>query len=254
MRYRKQTACLAYFVMSLVATTTLSRSRLLADENRNRVTILSYNIHHAEGMDRKLDLDRIAAIIRDSGADVAAIQEVDKGTTRSQMVDQPAELARRSGLEHFVFGKTIDYQGGDYGNLVLSRFPIQSSRIHRFPNTAAAEQRGAVEAEIAPPGGQHFRLFATHLDFGRSSDSEFDRQEAIRMVNSRVELSGQPAVFAGDFNCTPDSRTIQTILESWKSAHPEPAFTVPVGKPKQQIDFFRPARRPLASCRGPGAR
>jgi endonuclease/exonuclease/phosphatase family metal-dependent hydrolase len=210
-----------------------------------RLKILSYNIHHAEGVDGKLDVERIAAVIRGCEADVAAVQEVDRAVERSQKIDEPRELARLTKLEHFVFGKTIDHQGGDYGNLVLSRFPIVSSRVHRFPNSAGAEQRGAVEAEIAPPGGAAFRLFATHLDFGRRDASEADRQAAIELVNSRVEATAQPAVFAGDFNSGPDSKTITTIKELWLQSNSNDAFTTPVDRPTRQIDFIflRPRNR-----------
>jgi len=200
--------------------------------------ILSYNIHHAEGVDGKLDVERIAGIVRGCEADVVAVQEVDKGAGRSQRIDQPAELARLTKLEHFVFGKTIDLQGGEYGNLVLSRFPIASSKVHALPNSAGAEQRGVVEAEIAPTEGQPFRLFATHLDFGRKEASEADRQGAIRLVNERVGATRQPAIFAGDFNCVPDSPTIRTIRETWLQSNSAEALTIPVGRPTRQIDFI----------------
>ncbi|QDT56806.1 hypothetical protein Pan44_48660 [Caulifigura coniformis] len=203
-----------------------------------RLRVLSYNIHHAEGVDGKLDVERIAGVIRGCEADVVAVQEVDKGARRSQQLDEPAELARLTKLEHFVFGRTIDLQGGEYGNLVLSRYPIASSRVHMLPNSAGAEQRGVVEAEIAPPQGQPFRLFATHLDFGRKEASEADRQGAIRLVNERVDATRQPAIFAGDFNCVPDSATIRTIRETWLQSNSAEAFTTPVGRPTRQIDFI----------------
>jgi endonuclease/exonuclease/phosphatase family metal-dependent hydrolase len=214
-------------------------SAVLGQENgwSGRLKILSYNIHHAEGVDRKLDVERIAAVIRGCEADVVAVQEVDRGVERSKKIDEPGELARLTKLEHFVFGKTIDHQGGDYGNLVLSRFPIVSSKVHRFPNEAGAEQRGAVEAEISPPDGPAFRLFGTHLDFGRKDASEADRQGAIRLVNERVEATGQPAILAGDFNCVPGSRTIENVLKTWTQSNASDAFTTPVDKPTRQIDF-----------------
>ncbi len=210
-----------------------------------RLRILSYNIHHGEGVDGKLDLERIAGVVIGCEADVVAVQEVDLGVERSRRINQPRELALLTKLEHFVFGKTIDHQGGEYGNLVLSRFPITDSRLLRFPNTAGAEQRGAVEAEISPPGGTTFRLFATHLDFGRQEASEADRQGAIRMVNERVQATGLPAVFAGDFNCMPDSKTITTVRENWLQTNTANAFTTPVAKPTRQIDFLfvRPQAR-----------
>ena len=61
------------------------------DETRD-LRVLSYNIHHGEGTDGKLDLKRIAKLIRDSKADLVALQEVDKKVSRSQGVDQAADI------------------------------------------------------------------------------------------------------------------------------------------------------------------
>ncbi|MCA9160258.1 MAG: endonuclease/exonuclease/phosphatase family protein, partial [Planctomycetales bacterium] len=105
-----------------------------------RVTVLSYNIHHAEGVDGRLDLDRIAAVIRRSQADLVSLQEVDQCVTRSERVDQPRELAKRLGM-HVVFGANIDLQGGEYGNAVLSRYPIKFNKNHLLPNVGGGEQR-----------------------------------------------------------------------------------------------------------------
>ena len=112
-------------------------------------------------------------------------------------------------------------------------------RIHLFPNTAAAEQRGAVEAEIAPPGGQSFRLFATHLDFGRKEASEADRQGAIKLVNECV--SSRPASLRSSPVTTTASRRAG---RSTRFASPgcsrtrADAFTTPVDTPTRQIDFI----------------
>ena len=66
----------------------------LPDELR----VLTYNIHHGEGVDGKIDLERIAAVIKSVEPHIVAVQEVDQGTARTARVDQPAELARLTGL------------------------------------------------------------------------------------------------------------------------------------------------------------
>ena len=82
------------------------------------VRALTYNIHHGEGTDGRLDLSRLAAIISSAAPDLVALQEVDLGTARAGGVDQLAELGRLTGM-HPVFGKAMDYQGGAYGVGVL---------------------------------------------------------------------------------------------------------------------------------------
>ena len=107
--------------------------------------VLSYNIHHGEGTDGKLDLARIAGVIKAAEPDLVAVQEVDRNTTRTNKVDQAAELARLTGL-HGEFAKAIDFQGGEYGQAILSRFPIKSVKTHTLPGKKGQETRIAVEA------------------------------------------------------------------------------------------------------------
>lgn len=91
-----------------------------------RIRVLTYNIHHGEGLDGKVDLGRIAQVIQQAAPDVVALQEVDLGTERTGRVDQAAELGRLTGL-HAVFGKAFDYSGGRYGAALLSRWSIQEA-------------------------------------------------------------------------------------------------------------------------------
>src|SRR5687767_4786600 len=83
-----------------------------------KLRVLSYNIHHAEGVDRKLDVERIGQVILSVKPDLVALQEVDQKVKRSQGIDQPIELARLTKLQ-VVFGANIELQGGHYGNALL---------------------------------------------------------------------------------------------------------------------------------------
>ena len=95
----------------------------------DEIRVLTYNIHHGEGVDGKFDLPRIADVIKLASPDLVALQEVDQGTARASGVDQPAELARLTGMK-VVFGRNIDFQGGGYGTAVLSRLPVKAqSRV-----------------------------------------------------------------------------------------------------------------------------
>ena len=62
------------------------------------VRVLTYNIHHGEGLDGRIDLPRQAAIMTSAAPDLVALQEVDRGTARAGGVDQLAELARLTGM------------------------------------------------------------------------------------------------------------------------------------------------------------
>ncbi|MEO1530005.1 MAG: endonuclease/exonuclease/phosphatase family protein, partial [Planctomycetota bacterium] len=120
---------------------------LNASAETARLRVLTYNIHHGRGTDGKFDYERLARTIAKLKPDVVALQEVDNQTTRSSGVDQAKELGRRLQMHH-VFGNAMDFAGGQYGEAVLSRFPILKSKTHALPHQAGNEPRAALAAHI----------------------------------------------------------------------------------------------------------
>ena len=232
----------------LIAITVFSLAGFCAHPESNaaepiRLRVLSYNIHHAEGIDRKLDLERIAGVIRSVEPDLVALQEVDQKVKRTQVVDQSGELAKLTRLQ-VVFGANIELQGGHYGNAVLSRFPVSRHENHLLPNIDESEQRGVIEAEIKIPDlDMSLLLLATHLDY-RADERE--RLASAKVINElAAQHPNQPALLAGDLNATHNSKTLQQLETMWTRANEKPMATVPVNQPDKQIDFilYRPANR-----------
>lgn len=231
-----------FAVVCIIALWLCSNTTVTAAEPL-RLRVLSYNIHHAEGMDRKLDVPRIAEVIRSVQPDLVAVQEVDKLVQRTQNVDQPAELARLTQM-HVVFGANIKLQGGHYGNAVLSKYPVAQHTNHLLPSLDDGEQRGVIEALITVPDLQTpLRLYATHLDY-RADEAE--RLASADMINKLIAgFPAQPALLAGDLNATPKSQTLKRFDAVWTKVNPQPLPTIPVAKPNRQIDFilYRPQDR-----------
>ncbi len=215
---------------------------LAADDTEPiRLRILSYNIHHGEGLDGKLDLERIAGIIRAADPDLVALQEVDRNTTRSGQVDQPAELGRLTGMQ-VAFGGNIPYAGGEYGNAVLSRWTIKRQQNHSLPSLGPGERRGILEVEVDLDENRPLVFFATHLDH-RPEDRE--RLASAEAINRRVTESNIPlAILAGDLNAVPDSPTLAIFKTAWMmptknpTANDEPLLTSPAARPRRQIDYI----------------
>jgi endonuclease/exonuclease/phosphatase family metal-dependent hydrolase len=207
-----------------------------------RLRILSYNIHHGRGTDDKVDLERIAGVIRSCEPDLVALQEVDKGVERTQGVDEPAELARLTKM-NVVFGNNIVYQGGDYGNAVLSRFPVAAHKNHKLPVFYKNEQRGVMEVDVTLGDGHGTLVFmATHLDYRGDSP---ERLPSATLINELIARPVEPAILAGDLNDMPDSKTLAEFEKSWKRTNEGTLATFPVDKPTRQIDHIlvRPADR-----------
>lgn len=206
--------------------------------------VLSYNIHHGEGIDGKLDLPRIAGVITAVKPDLVALQEVDRHTQRSKKLDQPAMLAKLTGMK-ILFERNIAFQGGDYGNAILSRFPVKTHRNHKLPNHDQGEQRGALEAEILLPDGHgSLLLWVTHLDH-RPDPTE--RLASARALEKIVRAKGETVgLLAGDLNSQLSGQVLPIFLRSWTNSNGlKPQATVPVKEPKRQIDFvlYRPQQR-----------
>ena len=200
--------------------------------------VLTFNIHHAEGTDAKIDVARIAQLIKDSRADVVGLQEVDRGVERSGKRDLLKEIADLAGMR-FVFGKNIDHQGGDYGNALLTTRPIVSEGNRLLPNTDGGEQRGVLQVVLDVEGTQVLVL-TTHLD-ARRPDAQ--RIESAGAMLAMIQAWGTgPVVAMGDFNDVPGSPTwtrLTTVLtDAWVTVGSGDGFTIPVEAPRKRIDWI----------------
>ena len=180
------------------------------------LTVLTYNIHHAEGTDKKLDLERIANVIRATEADLVALQEVDQGTKRTGGVDQPAELARMLDM-HVFYGPAMDFQGGKYGNAILSRHPIEDGATIALPYRAGGqrEPRSAAAVTCRLSDDRRIVFVSTHFDHTAEPSDRLAQAEA---VNRSLSDSGLPSILAGDFNCAPGSPPMLELTSRWTLA------------------------------------
>ena len=127
-------------------------------------------------MDEKLDLDRIAALMRSLSPDIVAVQEVDSVVQRTDGMDQAEVLGRLTGMRH-LFGAFMPYQGGGYGMALLSRLPVEEWWNHRLPD--GDEPRTAVTARVRLRSGRTLVLSGIH--FYRTEE------ERLAQVNRLLE-------------------------------------------------------------------
>ena len=209
---------------------------------------MTYNIHHAAGGDGRVDLERIAKVIRRAKPDLVALQEVDRKTARSGGMDQPAQLAELTGM-HVEYGPTSLYDEGEYGNAVLSRYEIKSRRVHTLPYRAGGqrEPRGALEVRVEPSDQSgEIAFVSVHLDHTAAEDSDRPAQtKALASLVSQKDVE-VPTILAGDFNCGPGSEPLEVFKRSWTDATAKSEFrTSPTFVPDKKIDlvFVKPDHR-----------
>ncbi len=197
------------------------------------IKVMSYNIHHGVGADGRLDLKRIGDVIKNSNADVIGLQELDNNWDRSNYVDQAKWLANYLGME-YVYGPNLIIGNTQYGNAVLSKYPIVSSENHFL--SGGSERRGLLETVVDFKGTQ-FRFFNTHIDYL----SEGVKTQQIKEVLEWGGKNEGPAIFVGDYNSKPDTAPIQPMMQAYNDVFgllgQNEDFTDPLPNPEKRIDY-----------------
>ncbi|MBJ06602.1 MAG: endonuclease [Verrucomicrobiaceae bacterium] len=196
--------------------------------------LVAYNIKHGRGMDNKVDLGRVAEVLRGLNPDLVALQEIDWDCSRSGEVDQAAALGKLLGMKH-SFGKFMNFQGGQYGLAVLSRFPIQKAIRHQL--APGAEPRCALEIIIRPAESAPLLSFVSiHNDWTREPFRVAQVNDLIRGLAERRH----PVVLAGDFNAEPGADSLLRLVKAGFTflAKENNAKTFPAPDPRIEIDYF----------------
>jgi endonuclease/exonuclease/phosphatase family metal-dependent hydrolase len=183
-----------------------------------RLRVLTYNIHHGEGTDRKFDLERLAKIIKATEPDLVALQEVDRKTRRASGVDQAAELGKLTGM-HARFGKAMDYSGGEYGEAILSRHEPTKTSVHALPHGPGREPRAAIAVTLAARDGLPELIFiGTHL----CHQSVDDRVAQAKTINAAYPSEAKTvAILAGDLNARTASPPMRELGKQWSDTMPK---------------------------------
>ena len=213
------------------------------------IRVLCYNIHYGQGVDGKYDLDRLAQVINAAKPDLVALQEVDVVVKRSGRVHQAQELAKLTKMS-VRYGPTQHYQGGLYGNAVLTRLPIQDVAIQPLPYTDSTPERvtyprGAIAVTVRTPNGVSLRFVSTHFQHNLAEDRLAEAKAINRLFAPAKSSDGSSllTILAGDMNATPDSAPIAELKRHWVSTHKEPATpTAPSVNPRSRIDYIFYAR------------
>ncbi len=198
--------------------------------------IVSFNVHHGTvGAGEVVDSRRLGEVCAGFDADVLALQEIERGVTRSGRVDLPATVAEATGME-LVFGPVARIGGGQYGNALLVRGSIAEVSTHRLYRPALRwrrERRGSIEvfAHLDRPGCD-LSVTATHLSVKKD---EVDRQLAA--IIARVADGVGPRVLLGDFNRRPNHVEAAARGTGLTVADTTPP-TFPSDRPRIRIDHL----------------
>jgi endonuclease/exonuclease/phosphatase family metal-dependent hydrolase len=241
-------------ILSLLFLCLAESSPLYSQQESNplqELRVLCYNIHYGQGTDGKYDIPRIANVIKAARPDIVALQEVDVHVQRSGQIHEARQLAELTGMQ-VRFGPTQHYEGGLFGNAVLSHLPFQDVHIQPLPYTESTPDlvtypRAAILATLDHPKLGPLQFISTHFQH----NVQADRVAEANAVNQHFGTVTLPTILAGDMNAVPGSEPI-TILETrWQHAIDDPpAPSAPSTNPRSRIDyvFWQGQQLSLKSC------
>lgn len=204
------------------------------------VRVLTWNIHGAVGRNPRFDLARVVELIDRWDPHVVALQEVDSRRDKAAGIN-PFEFLQRELGEHGIGAKSITTADGDYGQMLISRWPMTGTTIHDL-SYQEREPRRAIESTIETPLGK-LRFVATHLGLSL--------HERRAQTHRLVEIAGkgpETAVMAGDFN---DWLWVGSVRAALSRVLPARTHlrTFPSSRPMLKLDriFCRPHDALVAS-------
>ncbi|MEX2297693.1 MAG: endonuclease/exonuclease/phosphatase family protein [Dongiaceae bacterium] len=172
--------------------------------------VVTYNIQWGKGLDERVDLDRIVRTIGD--CDIIALQEVERHWRNMNHTDQVARLNELMPKHWSVYGIAVDVgmrkplanghannTRRQYGNLILTRWPISSTRTFPLPNVPVhghiMDQSMVIEAVVEHPT-RPFRVYSTHLNYV-SRRQRIGQCEKILQIVRDAPMEGGPAAGLG---------------------------------------------------------
>ncbi len=203
----------------------------------NELKVMTYNIHHANPPSKIdfIDIDAIVNVIKKEKPDLVALQELDKHVSRSGNVDQAKEIAAKLGMNYRFF-KGIDYQGGEYGVAIFSRYKIENPKQIRLPQKdPKAEARTLGYAEFTLGNGKKVAFATTHLGV----DSEESRVMQVAAIQNEFRSVSYPIILTGDLNSMQGSKSITLLQQQFKNSCTDNCgLTSPAVKPRRNIDYI----------------
>lgn len=187
--------------------------------------------------DRKIELERFAQVIKDSGADIVGLNEMYESSKRGRLKKQVTELKRLTGYDYCYFGEAIKIDGvHSYGNGFLSKIPIISAETILIPDPTEKKHDKYYETRclIKLTLKNGFTVLVTH--FGLNED---EQENATRTVLSNIV--DKKCILMGDFNLTPDNhfvRRIASVLTDTEQYMKGNVFTYPSVDAMEKIDYI----------------
>lgn len=203
---------------------------------KDTLRVMTFNILHGATVKNDFNLDTIAGVINTFKPDLVALQEVDFKTKRAKGYDLPTELGYRTGMAS-LFARAMYYDGGEYGEAILSRYTFIVSENLSLPHLPTSEPRAGLVTRVKTNKGNTIQFVGTHLDH---LNENTDRKMQAKALVDKLGDTPYPTIIAGDLNDGAHSETLQILKTKFsKPEIPEAlANTWPSDVPERGLDHI----------------
>lgn len=214
--------------------------------------IATYNIQH--GMSHRqrvidgnapIDLPLMIGVIKELAPDICGLNEVYGQGKFPEFNDQPKVIGEALGYES-RFGFAIDFaekpDGSQkpYGNGIISRYPIVSTKVIPIPkgndDDPGYKEPRCILKTVINCDGRELCVMVVHVGL-TSQEQHF----AVERLVCEIDSTDIPIVLMGDFNVTPEDEVLLPIRERMFDTAKllkKELKSFPSDKPKIKIDYI----------------
>lgn len=197
------------------------------------IRIATYNIHRGRDKVGYSNLNHIGEFIKNYHIDIIGLQEVDKNVSRTNFEDQLKILADKLGM-YYYFGSNKRFLSGEYGNGVLSKYPLQNPENIIMQGK---ESRGLLKTSVLIDENRKLNFMVTHLGLDVTK-----RQKQFNSILEYVDLYEEDLILVGDFNVTDNDPNIIKIQQNLNDVGEKTIYrhvnTLNVFRNEYRIDYI----------------
>ncbi len=186
---------------------------------------------------QKIDLNYCAKVIEKYDPDIVGLNEINGDGVWG---NQPKELAEMLGYPYYYFAKAIELDNRDYGNAILSKYPLLSVETLIVPDPEVKDEdtyyetRCILKADINVCGG--IRVYVTHFGLARG-----EQKNSVELLKTLLGSNPEKTVLMGDFNVKPEDEMLTEIRNRLTDTAPDMSdkyYTWPSDAPERKIDYI----------------
>ncbi|MNS35979.1 hypothetical protein D3C72_681550 [compost metagenome] len=199
---------------------------------QTKLKVITYSIKYGENpFENKSNIEDVGKFLYDMQADFVALQAVDSVTTRSGKVNQAQEFEQITSL-YKVFSASQQIDNGKTGVLLLSKWPITSTRIIKLPDNKLGTPQTAIIADVKMEGNKSVTFICANLDDKYGANRENQLNAITKAANT-----DNPVILAGNLNIDPADLEFDSIKKKWQDTG-NSAYTYDFNGTQKRIDYI----------------